>query len=28
VSRDLNPGEVYLYDQETRKVEKLYDSRP
>jgi dipeptidyl aminopeptidase/acylaminoacyl peptidase len=28
IARDVNPGEVYLYDRQKRKVEKLYDSRP
>ena len=28
VTRDVNPGEVYLYDRKNKKVEKLYDSRP
>lgn len=28
VSRDVNPGEVYLYNRKSGKVEKLYDSRP
>ncbi|MHC4447941.1 MAG: S9 family peptidase, partial [Planctomycetota bacterium] len=28
VSRDVNPGQVYLYDRKQMTVEKLYDSRP
>jgi len=28
VSRDVNPGQVFLYDRKKAKVEKLYDSRP
>ncbi len=28
VSRDVNPGQVFLYDRERKKVTKLYDSRP
>ena len=28
VASDVNPGSVYLYDRATRKLEKLYDSRP
>ncbi|HHN74069.1 MAG TPA: S9 family peptidase [Acidobacteria bacterium] len=28
VSRDVNPGSVYLYDRKQGKVTKLYDSRP
>jgi len=28
VTRDVNPGVVYLYDRKNKKVEKLYDSRP
>ncbi|MGK2858073.1 MAG: S9 family peptidase, partial [Thermoanaerobaculia bacterium] len=28
VSRDVNPGSVYLYDTSSGALEKLYDSRP
>ena len=28
VRRDVDPGETYLFNRETRKVEKLYESRP
>lgn len=28
VLRDVDPGETYLFNRETRKVEKLYSSRP
>ncbi len=28
VSRDVNPGMVYLYDTSSGKIDKLYDSRP
>jgi dipeptidyl aminopeptidase/acylaminoacyl peptidase len=28
VSRDVNPGSVYLYERDGGKVTKLYDSRP
>ena len=28
VERDVNPGEVYLYDRKKGSVEKLYDYRP
>ncbi|MEM7020064.1 MAG: hypothetical protein AAF512_22330, partial [Pseudomonadota bacterium] len=28
VSRDVNPGAVYFYDRSTKKLDKLYDSRP
>ncbi|HSN67723.1 MAG TPA: alpha/beta fold hydrolase [Thermoanaerobaculia bacterium] len=28
VSRDVNPGTVYLYDAAARTVQKLYDTRP
>jgi dipeptidyl aminopeptidase/acylaminoacyl peptidase len=28
VSRDVDPGETYLYNRKTRKINKLYESRP
>ena len=28
VSRDVSPGQVFLYDRSRRRVEKLYDARP
>lgn len=28
VRSDVDPGSIYLFNRETRKVEKLYDSRP
>lgn len=28
VERDIDPGSTYLYNRETRQIEKLYESRP
>ena len=28
VTRDVDPGSVYLFDRETRELERLYESRP